>query len=84
MICRNYQDGEKLDVAGLNIVTVIVDRSETALTETGMNHWPKAMDGPPHKHEQKEQLFKNELPKDVSGYGDLNVRRNSLNRYYRN
>ena len=57
MICRNYQDGEKLNVADLNTVTVIVDRSETALTETGMNHWPSDMNGPPHKHEQKEQIF---------------------------
>jgi hypothetical protein len=35
MIKRNYQQGEKLDVAGLNEITVLVDRSETELTETG-------------------------------------------------
>ena len=27
MICRHYQNGQQLDVAGLNVVTVLVDRS---------------------------------------------------------
>jgi len=33
VICRHFQDGQELDVAGLNRITVLVDRSQTALTE---------------------------------------------------
>jgi mannose-6-phosphate isomerase-like protein (cupin superfamily) len=57
MICRHYQNGQQLDVAGLNVVTVLVDRSETQLTEVGWNRWRKGMEGPPHSHEAKEQIF---------------------------
>jgi mannose-6-phosphate isomerase-like protein (cupin superfamily) len=57
MICRQYQKGQKLDVAGLNVVTVLVDRSETQLTEVGWNVWRKRLEGPPHSHEAKEQVF---------------------------
>jgi mannose-6-phosphate isomerase-like protein (cupin superfamily) len=57
MICRHYQDGQQLDVAGLNVVTVLVDRSETQLTEVGWNRWRKGLEGPPHSHEAKEQVF---------------------------
>jgi len=57
MICRHYQNGQKLDVAGLNVVTVLVDRSETQLTEVGWNRWRKGLEGPPHSHEAKEQIF---------------------------
>jgi quercetin dioxygenase-like cupin family protein len=57
MICRHYQTGQQLDVAGLNVVTVLVDRSETELTEVGWNRWRKGLEGPPHSHEAKEQIF---------------------------
>jgi mannose-6-phosphate isomerase-like protein (cupin superfamily) len=57
VICRHYQDGEQLDVAGLNRITVLVDRSQTALTEVGWNFWKPDIDGPPHFHEAKEQIF---------------------------
>ncbi|HOW63810.1 MAG TPA: cupin domain-containing protein [Candidatus Paceibacterota bacterium] len=57
MIRRYYQNGQKLDVAGLNVVTVLVDRSETQLTEVGWNRWRKGLEGPPHSHEAKEQIF---------------------------
>ncbi len=57
MILRNYQKGEQLDVAGLNRITVLLDRSETGLTEIGYNTWPKPLDGPPHRHEDKDQVF---------------------------
>ncbi len=57
MILRNPCKGEKLDVAGLNEITVLVDRSETALTEVGMNEWRIGLEGPPHAHDQKEQIF---------------------------
>ncbi len=57
MICRNYKEGQKLDVAGLYEVTVIIDRSETELTEIGINLWRENFKGPPHKHEKKEQVF---------------------------
>ena len=57
MICRHYQNGQQLDVAGLNVVTVLVDRSETQLTEVGWNCWRKGLEGPPHSHEAKEQIF---------------------------
>jgi quercetin dioxygenase-like cupin family protein len=57
MIHRNSLVGEKLDVAGLNEITVLVDRSETELTEVAMNSWCPGLDGPPHSHERKEQLF---------------------------
>jgi quercetin dioxygenase-like cupin family protein len=57
MINRKYKDGEKLDVAGLNTITVLVDRSETELTEIGWNCWRPDLDGPPHKHNDKDQVF---------------------------
>jgi quercetin dioxygenase-like cupin family protein len=57
MICRHYQNGQQLDVAGLNVVTVLVDRSETQLTEVGWNRWRKGLEGPAHSHEAKEQIF---------------------------
>jgi len=57
MIHRNSRVGEKLDVAGLNEITVLVDRSQTELTEVAMNSWCPGLDGPPHSHERKEQIF---------------------------
>ncbi len=57
MILRNPYKGEKLDVAGLNEITVLIDRSETALTEIGINKWRIGLEGPPHAHDQKEQMF---------------------------
>jgi quercetin dioxygenase-like cupin family protein len=57
MIFRDSHTGEKLDVAGLNEITVIIDRSETKLSESAINRWKPGLLGPPHKHEQKEQIF---------------------------
>jgi quercetin dioxygenase-like cupin family protein len=57
MIHRKNQTGQKLDVAGLNEITVLVDRSETELTEVAMNAWTPGLDGPPHAHNRKEQNF---------------------------
>lgn len=52
-----YKEGQKLDVAGLNEITVLIDRSETELTEIGWNSWRPNLDGPPHKHNDKDQIF---------------------------
>jgi mannose-6-phosphate isomerase-like protein (cupin superfamily) len=57
MIHRRYDQGERLDVAGLNEITVLIDRSLTARTEVGLNSWVPGQDGPPHRHEAKEQIF---------------------------
>lgn len=57
MIHRSITTGEKLDVAGLNEITVLIDRSETRLTEVAMNSWSPGLDGPPHAHDRKEQNF---------------------------
>jgi len=57
MICRQYTEGQKLDVAGLNEITVLVDRSETELTEVGWNRWRRGLEGPLHSHDAKEQVF---------------------------
>lgn len=57
MIHRNCRLGEKLDVAGLNEITVLIDRSQTELTEVAMNSWSPGLDGPPHAHDRKEQNF---------------------------
>jgi len=57
MINRYYKKGQKLDVAGLNEITVLVDRSETELSEVGWNSWRPNLDGPPHKHNDKDQIF---------------------------
>jgi len=57
VIKRNCREGELLDVAGLNQITVLVDRSQTALTEVGLNVWPAGTKGPPHFHDGKEQIF---------------------------
>jgi mannose-6-phosphate isomerase-like protein (cupin superfamily) len=54
---RDYRDSERLDVAGLNEITVLIDRSQTALTEVGLNVWYAGLEGPPHFHEGKEQVF---------------------------
>jgi quercetin dioxygenase-like cupin family protein len=57
MICRRYNQGQRLDVAGINQIVVIIDRSETARTEVGLNIWPAGTVGPRHRHEEKEQTF---------------------------
>jgi len=57
MINRYYKDGQKLDVAGLNEITVLLDRSETEFSEIGWNCWRPLLDGPPHKHNDKDQIF---------------------------
>lgn len=57
MIHCNCRTGEKLDVAGLNEITVLIDRSQTELTEVAMNSWSPGLDGPPHSHDRKEQNF---------------------------
>jgi mannose-6-phosphate isomerase-like protein (cupin superfamily) len=57
MICRHYKNGEKLDVANLNELIVLIDRGETALTEVALNTWRAGLVGPPHSHEAKEQIF---------------------------
>ena len=57
MLHKTYKDGEKLDVAGLNQITVLIDRSETELTEVGLNEWNPKFLGPPHKHNDKDQVF---------------------------
>jgi mannose-6-phosphate isomerase-like protein (cupin superfamily) len=57
MIHRSSKNAQKLDVAGLNEITVLIDRSETALTEVAFNSWSPGLDGPPHAHDAKEQNF---------------------------
>jgi mannose-6-phosphate isomerase-like protein (cupin superfamily) len=68
MICRYFREGKQLDVAGLNQITVLIDRSETELSEVALNSWWPGLDGPPHKHEQKEQIFFI-----VSGQGSVKI-----------
>jgi mannose-6-phosphate isomerase-like protein (cupin superfamily) len=57
VICRYYKEGTRISVAGLNEITVLIDRSETELTEVALNSWRPGLFGPPHLHEQKEQIF---------------------------
>lgn len=57
MIHRYYLEGQKLNVAGLNEIIVLIDRTETELTEVALNTWRAALVGPPHSHDQKEQIF---------------------------
>ena len=57
MICRYCKEGTKISVADLNEITVLIDRSETELTEVALNSWRAGLIGPPHWHEQKEQIF---------------------------
>lgn len=57
MIARHYLHGQKLSVADLNEITVLIDRGETSLTEVGMNFWREKLSGPPHSHIGKEQVF---------------------------
>jgi quercetin dioxygenase-like cupin family protein len=57
MLHRYFKEGLKLDVAGLNQITVLVDRSETELTEIALNEWPSGLEGPPHLHAEKDQIF---------------------------
>ncbi len=44
-------------MAGLNEITVLIDRSCTARAELGLNTWAPGQDGPLHQHEPKEQTF---------------------------
>jgi len=39
MIHRHYDQGPQLNVENLNFITVIIDRSETSLTEVALNTW---------------------------------------------
>ncbi len=57
MIKRHYKEGEQLDVAGLNKITVLLDRSESEFTEIGHNVWTSDLLGPPHRHPDKDQIF---------------------------
>jgi mannose-6-phosphate isomerase-like protein (cupin superfamily) len=57
MICRYYKEGQKLDVAGLNEITVLIDRTESELTEVALNEWRSGLEGPPHSHAEKDQIF---------------------------
>jgi quercetin dioxygenase-like cupin family protein len=57
MILRNYLHGQTLKVGDLNEITVLVDRGETSLTEVATNSWRKGLNGPPHSHVGKEQVF---------------------------
>lgn len=57
MLFRDWGSGEKLRVGNLNEITVLIDRSETKLTEVAMNFWKKGLAGPPHSHASKEQVF---------------------------
>jgi mannose-6-phosphate isomerase-like protein (cupin superfamily) len=36
---------------------VLIDRTETELTEVALNTWRAGLVGPPHSHDQKEQVF---------------------------
>lgn len=57
MINRHFKHGQKLDVAGLNQMIVLLDRGETEMTEVALNEWRTGLNGPPHKHDEKEQIF---------------------------
>ncbi|HWB84219.1 MAG TPA: cupin domain-containing protein [Bryobacteraceae bacterium] len=68
MICRNTSGVECLKVDELNRISVLVDRSETGLTEVGINEWKAGLVGPPHSHSSKEQVFYI-----VSGEGSIHL-----------
>jgi quercetin dioxygenase-like cupin family protein len=57
MIHRYYLEGQKLNVADLNEMIVLIDRTDTELTEVALNTWRAGLVGPPHSHDQKEQIF---------------------------
>ncbi len=57
MIHRHYTEGQKLNVADLNEMIVLLDRTEAELTEVALNTWRAGLIGPPHQHDQKEQIF---------------------------
>jgi len=57
MIHRHYTEGQKLNVADLNEMIVLIDRTESELTEVALNTWRAGLIGPPHRHDQKEQIF---------------------------
>ncbi len=57
MIHRYYLEGQKLNVADLNEMIVLIDRTEAELTEVALNTWRAGLIGPPHRHDQKEQIF---------------------------
>ena len=74
---KAFKEGEKLDVAGLNEIIVLLDRSETEKTEVALNIWPPNLDGPPHKHDEKEQIFYF-----TSGKGIVKIGKDSFTRMF--
>jgi len=74
MIRRNHLQGQTLQVGDLNEITVLVDRCETSLTEVATNFWRKGLNGPPHSHTGKEQVFFV-----TEGNGVVNVQNESHN-----
>ena len=57
LIHHHFKDGDQLNVEDLNVITVLVDRSQTVLTEIGWNSWRAGLEGPPHSHSEKDQIF---------------------------
>ena len=57
MICRHFRNGQRLNVADLNEITVLIDRTEAEFSEVALNSWRPGLVGPPHRHEEKDQLF---------------------------
>jgi len=57
MIHRHFDHGQKLNVADLNEMIVLIDRTEAELTEVALNTWRAGLIGPPHGHDQKAQIF---------------------------
>ena len=57
MIHGRCDEGGLLDAAGLNTIRVVLDRSETARTEIGLETWRAGLIGPPHKHDTREQVL---------------------------
>lgn len=57
LIQHHFMDGDQLNVEDLNVITVLVDRSQACLTEIGWNSWRAGLEGPPHSHSEKDQIF---------------------------
>ena len=67
MLHRFYKEGEQLDVAGLNLITVLIDRSETEITEVALNEWRAGLELQPDGRGGSRQSPGQKLRKLVGG-----------------
>jgi mannose-6-phosphate isomerase-like protein (cupin superfamily) len=57
MINRYFQNGEKVEGADRNTITLLIERNETNMLELALIRWPEGSKGAMAAHKDKEQTF---------------------------